>query len=149
MAAEIWVSIGSGNGLLPDCTKSLITRTNVDSSSKVLCGINLRLISHEVLMNLIYKMCLEITLVKWIPHDSIRYQWVRSLPIAGSTALDFTCEPDEYSLLVQDLKASGIIKDHRKGLKTYKNSFTGKDFVNWVTKTKGLGRWNFFAVFFS
>ena len=50
----------------------------------------------------------------------------------------FVCEPDEYSVLVRDLKKSGLIKNHRSGLRTVKNSFAGKDFVDWVVKTKGL-----------
>ncbi|KAH3698494.1 uncharacterized protein LOC127862312 isoform X2 [Dreissena polymorpha] len=54
---------------------------------------------------------------------------------------DFVCEPDEYAELVQDLRKSGIIKDHRSGLlRSYKNSFSGKDFVDWVVKTKQLDR---------
>ena len=44
---QIWVNIGSGNGLLP----SAITWTNVDLSSKVFFGITLREISQEALMN--------------------------------------------------------------------------------------------------
>lgn len=51
---------------------------------------------------------------------------------------DFICEPDEYALLVQELKKSGLIKDHRSGLRTHKNSFSGEEFVKWVMKSKGL-----------
>ena len=54
---------------------------------------------------------------------------------------DIECEPDEYSELVKALRKSGIIKDHRSGLRTYKNSFKGKDFVDWVVKTKELGKY--------
>ncbi|XP_070554538.1 uncharacterized protein [Ptychodera flava] len=54
--------------------------------------------------------------------------------------LDFTCELDEYALLVRDLKASGLIKDHRSGLKVHKKSFTGKEFVDWIVKTKQVDR---------
>lgn len=52
---------------------------------------------------------------------------------------DIECEPDEYSELVKALRKSGIIKDHRSGLTTYKNSFSGRDFVDWVVRTKELG----------
>lgn len=62
-----------------------------------------------------------------------------------SESTEFICEPDEYALLVKDLKQSGLIKDHRSGLRTYKNSFIGKDFVKWVMQTKGLGM---FAIYF-
>ncbi|KAK6188137.1 hypothetical protein SNE40_004387 [Patella caerulea] len=53
---------------------------------------------------------------------------------------DIICDPDEYAKIVQDLKESGLIKDHRQGIKTHKNSFCGKEFVDWVVKTKGLDR---------
>lgn len=47
---------------------------------------------------------------------------------------------DEYAQLVKDLRASGIIKDHKTGIfQSQKNSFSGKDFVDWVVKTKELG----------
>lgn len=49
------------------------------------------------------------------------------------------CEPDEYARFVSELKASGLIKNHGSVLQTHKNSFKGKDFVNWVMKTKGVG----------
>ena len=56
---EIRVNIGSGNGLLTD-------GTNVDLllSSEAFCGIHPRAISHQVLINLIHNICLEITLFK-------------------------------------------------------------------------------------
>lgn len=57
---------------------------------------------------------------------------------AGGTG-EFVCEPDEYARFVVELKQSGLIKDHRSGLRLHKRSFMGKDFVNWVIKTKGLG----------
>ena len=45
-----------------------ITWTNVDLSSKVFCGIHLRGISQEVLMNLIHNMWSEITPLELVPH---------------------------------------------------------------------------------
>ncbi|KAK7108643.1 uncharacterized protein [Littorina saxatilis] len=68
------------------------------------------------------------------------------VPPDPSTALEtadpgeFTCQADEYSALVKELKNSGLIKDHRKGLTSYKKSFSGKDFVDWVVNTKGIER---------
>ncbi|KAK7099824.1 hypothetical protein V1264_022873 [Littorina saxatilis] len=53
---------------------------------------------------------------------------------------EFVCEPDEYSQMVMELKKSGLIKDHKKGLTTIKKSFSGKEFVDWIVKTKGLDR---------
>ena len=53
---------------------------------------------------------------------------------------EFTCELDECALLVRDLKSSGLIKDHRGGILTkHKNSFIGKEFVDWIVKTKQVG----------
>lgn len=53
---------------------------------------------------------------------------------------DFACEPDEYAVLVKNLRASGLIKDHRRLLLVHKNTFVGKEFVDWIVKTKGLGK---------
>ena len=57
----IWVDIGTGNGLLHDSTE-LLPELVLINSSKVFCGIHLRAVSQEVLMNLIHNMCSEITL---------------------------------------------------------------------------------------
>ncbi|KAL9968655.1 hypothetical protein ACROYT_G020770 [Oculina patagonica] len=55
--------------------------------------------------------------------------------------IDFTCELDEYAQLVKDFKASGLIKDHRKGLiHNYKNSFIGKEAVDWLVSSKKVGK---------
>ena len=54
--------------------------------------------------------------------------------------MEFTCELDEYAQLVKDLKESGIVKDHRHLVKTYKNSFIGREAVDWLVKSKGVGR---------
>ena len=50
------------------------------------------------------------------------------------------CEPDEYARLVEDVKKSGIIKNNRRGLKSYKNTFSGTDFVTWYSNTTGKGK---------
>ena len=42
-----------------------------------------------------------------------------------------------FFILFQD---SGLIKDHRSGLRVHKNSFSGKEFVQWVVDKKGLDR---------
>ena len=55
--------------------------------------------------------------------------------------IDFTCELDEYAQLVKDFKSSGLIKDHRKGLiHNYKNSFVGKEAVDWLVSSKKIGK---------
>lgn len=52
--------------------------------------------------------------------------------------MDFTCELDEHAVLIRDLKMSGIIKDHRKGLTTHKNTFQANQFVDWLVKEKSF-----------
>ena len=61
------------------------------------------------------------------------------IPLLAVGSSDFTCEPDEYAMLVKQLKESGLVRDRRKGLSTHKSVFTGKEFVDWVVKTKQLG----------
>ena len=49
MATEIWVNIGSGNGLLPDNTiDQAITLTNIEWSSVKSSDIHIRVISQEM-----------------------------------------------------------------------------------------------------
>ena len=64
---QIPVNIGSGNGLLPDGTKPLPEPT-LTYYQNVFYGIPFRLISQEVLVNLICKLYLAITLLKLLPH---------------------------------------------------------------------------------
>ena len=62
-------------------------------------------------------------------------------PRAGDDEdLDVVCEPDEYARLVEDVKKSGIIRNNRRGLKSYKNTFSGNDFVTWYSNTTGKGK---------
>ena len=64
-----------------------------------------------------------------------------STAVEDSDLSGFTCELDEYAQLVKDLRKSGLIKDHRQGLLTvHKNSFSGKEFVDWVVNSKKLDR---------
>ncbi|XP_038057106.1 uncharacterized protein LOC119728784 isoform X2 [Patiria miniata] len=65
-----------------------------------------------------------------------------SLKIASNAGdeFNFTCELDDCALLVKDLKESGLISDNRKGLKVYKDSFVGREFVDWIVNTKGVER---------
>ncbi|XP_067051078.1 uncharacterized protein [Acropora muricata] len=55
--------------------------------------------------------------------------------------VEFSCELDEYAQLVKDFKDSGIIRDRRKGLiHSYKNSFLGKEAVEWLMTSKKVDR---------
>ena len=59
---------------------------------------------------------------------------------------DFHCEMDEYAAFVNELRESGIVKDRKPGgLKAIcssktRDAFTGKDFVEWVMKTKNVDK---------
>ena len=53
MVPLIWINIGLGNA---------------DWSFKEFCGIHLKAITLEMLMNQIHNMCLEITLLNLLPH---------------------------------------------------------------------------------
>ncbi|KAK3738429.1 hypothetical protein QZH41_005631 [Actinostola sp. cb2023] len=58
-----------------------------------------------------------------------------------SDTFQFTCELDEYAELVKSIKDSGLVKDHRQGLiHTYKNSFVGKEVVDWLMMTRHVER---------
>ena len=61
---EIWVNIGSGNGLVPDGIKPL-PETNVDWSSVDSSDIHIRAISQEMPQPPITKICLKITYLKF------------------------------------------------------------------------------------
>ena len=60
MVTKIQVSIGSGSGLLPDGTKSL--PEPMLTYHHMFCGISLRAISQEVLMNFTSNMYSDIAL---------------------------------------------------------------------------------------
>ena len=47
----------------------------------------------------------------------------------------------EFSLILQELRQSGIVKNFKTGClftKTFKDSFSGKDFVDWAIKNKNV-----------
>ena len=67
MSSQIWVNIGSGDGLLPDSTKPL-PEANVDCSSMRSRGIHLTIISYEMLNTFITDMNLEIINCRLLPN---------------------------------------------------------------------------------
>ena len=60
MVTEIWVNIGSGNGLLPDGTKPLPEQMLTSESSVKSSDIHIKEISQEMPQPSIYKICLKI-----------------------------------------------------------------------------------------
>ncbi|XP_064167630.1 uncharacterized protein zgc:152951 [Anguilla rostrata] len=50
------------------------------------------------------------------------------------------CERDDFADMVAEFKECGVIGNHRKGLKVYKNSFTGVQLLDWLEREKGLDR---------
>ncbi|XP_059172574.1 uncharacterized protein LOC131953421 isoform X1 [Physella acuta] len=58
--------------------------------------------------------------------------------VSDADPFNFKCEPDEYFLLVNEMKKDNLIRTNWSFLKSQKNSFSGKDFLNWVVEKKGL-----------
>ena len=83
MATEIWVNIGSGNGLLPDGTIQAITWTNFDLSSVRITGVHLRAILREIPQPPVTKISLKITYLKFCSNlpGTNELRWVASLPV--------------------------------------------------------------------
>jgi hypothetical protein len=52
----------------------------------------------------------------------------------------FTCEQDEYSELVKQIKNSGIVKTNGSFLWSYKHTFKGKELVDWLISFKHVGK---------
>lgn len=52
----------------------------------------------------------------------------------------FTCEQDEYSELVKQIKNSGIVKTNGSFLWSYKHTFKGKELVDWLISFKHVDR---------
>ncbi len=63
------------------------------------------------------------------------------------------CEPDEYALLIDEMRKDGVVREHRSKRggpvggkiaciagKKVKDSFTGKDFVDWCAEKKMMTR---------
>ena len=59
---------------------------------------------------------------------------------------ELKCEPDEYALTVREVKNSGLVKDHRYHLRTYKNTFVGQELVNWLEKKKNMSKLSYIAM---
>ena len=54
----------------------------------------------------------------------------------GFGSSEFTCEQDEYAELLKQFKGSGIIKANGSFLWSYKDTFKGKELVDWLTNVK-------------
>ena len=49
------------------------------------------------------------------------------------------CTPDELAALVREIRdSSGLVGSHTYHLVNYKNTFVGRQLVDWFIKTKGL-----------
>ncbi|KAL2081726.1 hypothetical protein ACEWY4_023579 [Coilia grayii] len=51
---------------------------------------------------------------------------------------EFVCKRDAFANLVEEFKVSGVIGCHRKGVRVFRNSFTGRQLVDWLQKEKGM-----------
>jgi hypothetical protein len=52
----------------------------------------------------------------------------------------FTCEQDEYAELVKQIKDSGMVKSNGSFLWSYKDTFKGKELVEWLVNSKHVGK---------
>ncbi|XP_005098340.1 uncharacterized protein LOC101862648 [Aplysia californica] len=59
-----------------------------------------------------------------------------STAVADADPFSFQCEPDEYFLLMNELRKDNVIRTHGSFFKSKKNGLTGKDFVKWVKEKK-------------
>jgi hypothetical protein len=58
----------------------------------------------------------------------------------GYGSSGFTCEQDEYAELVKQIKDSGMVKSNGSFLWSYKNTFKGKELVDWLVNSKHVGK---------
>ena len=64
----LWINSLSHSDVTVTWRHQAITWTNVDLLSKLFCGLHLRAVSQDLLMNLIRHMFLETALLKLLPH---------------------------------------------------------------------------------
>ena len=79
MATEIWVNIGSGNGLLPDGTKPLPEQMLTYHQYVKSSGIHLRAILQEIPQPSVTEISLKITYLKFCSNlpgaNELKYNW--------------------------------------------------------------------------
>ena len=60
-----------------------------------------------------------------------------SFPILGSGGSCLDCTPDEMAALAQEIQErSNLVKSHTYHLVKYKNSFIGRELVEWLIENK-------------
>ncbi|RUS85176.1 hypothetical protein EGW08_007080 [Elysia chlorotica] len=62
-----------------------------------------------------------------------------STAVVEADLFTIQCEPDEYFALVNQMKAD-IVRPQGGILRSYKNAFSGKDFVTWILEKKELDK---------
>ncbi|KAG9349522.1 hypothetical protein JZ751_027967 [Albula glossodonta] len=75
-----------------------------------------------------------------VPSDSPPLPEESHVEAPGKQDGEFKCERDDWADMVEEFKQCGVIGSHRKGLRVFRNSFTGAQLVNWLEKEKGLDR---------
>ncbi|GFS22489.1 glutaredoxin [Elysia marginata] len=63
-----------------------------------------------------------------------------STAVAEADYFNIQCEPDEYFVLVTQMKTANVVRTHGSFLKSHKNAFSGQDFLAWVQKEKELDK---------
>ena len=110
VTTEIWVIIGSGNGLLPDGTKWISEPMLTYISSVEFCGTHQRPISQEVTKISICKMSRKYTCTWKTASTSLRCQWVKTYQMEA-----FLNSNPPLSFIFNSLWPTDTIWRHRTG----------------------------------
>ncbi|XP_030642057.1 uncharacterized protein zgc:152951 [Chanos chanos] len=73
-----------------------------------------------------------------LPSDALPLPKEDDTDITAKEEGEFKCERDAFADIVEEFKSSGQIGTHWRGLKVYRNSFTGEQLLNWLVKEKGV-----------
>ena len=77
---------------------------------------------------------------------SYQYHFHFSFPIHPSSSLSLSlaaggkrdCTPDELAALCKEIQDSSLVKTHTYHLISYKNSFVGRELVEWLMHRKSM-----------
>ena len=135
MATEIWVNIGSGNGLLPDGTKPLPEPKLTDHWwSPLSSDIHIRTISQEMHQPSITKICLKITCLKFHENFPGANELMDNLALFTWGEVS-TSHPWHKQRLLPTLKCTGAVRGEDQLISKHKGPVTlPKIRVNaWIT----------------
>lgn len=84
-------------------------------------------------------MCLDPLFIIFILHVILLFH----IPLLVSSASGKRdCTPDELASLCKEIQDSPLVKTHTYHLISYKNSFVGKELVEWLVRRKSMSECN-------